>query len=134
MKFNIDEMAKVCGGKVISGDRSLECNGISIDTRKILRGELYVAIKGAHFDGHDFIADAVERGAVAIVAATGDFSKDGVAVIRVSDTERALGDIAAWWRSRFDIPRIAITGSNGKSTTKEMVSAVVSVLGGVLKT
>lgn len=134
MKFKLDDIVKATGGRLIAGSGKLPCEGVAIDARKISRGELFVAIRGAHFDGHDFIGDAVRGGAVAAIVANGAARPDGIAAIGVPDTERALGDIAAWWRAKFDIPRVAITGSNGKSTTKEMTAAIAESLGPVLKT
>jgi len=97
-------------------------------------GDLYVAIKGHFLDGHKFCKDAIEKGAVALlVSSDSDFVSD-VPTIRVKDTVDAIGSIAAWWRDDFDVPCVGITGSNGKTTTKEMVSLVAGKLGRVLKT
>lgn len=90
-----------------------------IDTRKLAQGDLFVAIKGAHFDGHEFLGDAKAIGAIGAVVQRGSRVPTGFPVVEVEDTERALGDIAMWWRNHFTVPCVAITGSNGKSTTKK---------------
>jgi UDP-N-acetylmuramoyl-tripeptide--D-alanyl-D-alanine ligase len=132
MEFKLSEIARYTGGRLVGND--IACRGISIDTRKISKGEVYVAIKGAHFDGHSFVGDAVKRGAAALIVSDSSCLKEGSRAVVVADTEKALGDVAMWWMSKFDIPRIAVTGSNGKSTTKEMIYAIVSSIGPVLKT
>lgn len=134
MTFTLQEIAAATGGSIVTGDAALSCEGISIDTRRVDEGQLFVAIRGAHFDGHDFVGDACAAGASALVVCRGTALPPAVAAIAVEDTTRALGDIAAWWRRRFSAPCVAITGSNGKSTTKEMVAAVVAGRGAVLKT
>ena len=134
MRFRLDEIAKATGGKLSANCGSLECGGISIDTRSVGAGNLFVAIKGAHFDGHDFLEKARASGAAALLVRGGARVPEGAASVEVGDTERALGDIAAWWKTKFAIPRVAITGSNGKSTTKEMAAAVAGAMGSVLKT
>lgn len=128
-----DIMNAVDGTLVQKGDVG-SCGGVSIDTRTIDAGDLFVAIRGLHYDGHGFVSAAVDAGAAAVIIADDVAVPEHVAVIRVTDTQAALGSLASWWRSRFDVPCIAITGSNGKSTTKEMIAAIVGSLGPVLKT
>lgn len=112
--------------------------GVTTDTRKIEEGMLFVALKGENFDGHDFIAQAAAKGANgAIVNKDYDVSKlDGVEIdiLAVEDTLKAYQDLAAFWRDKFSIPVIAITGSNGKTTTKDLTAAVLSGKWNVLKT
>ena len=134
MKFSIDDIMRATEGKLLIGDGSSVCEGVSIDSRAVNRGDLFVAIKGAHFDGHDFIEDAISKGAGAILLQNGKSSSGDVPCVEVDDTERSLGDIASWWRSQFDVPCVAITGSNGKSTTKEMIAAIAGNREEVLKT
>jgi UDP-N-acetylmuramoyl-tripeptide--D-alanyl-D-alanine ligase len=134
MKFTLGDMAKATGGRLIGSHPGPECCGVSIDSRTIAPGQLFVAIEGPHFDGHDFVAQALAQGAKGLVVRRGVPVPNGAHAIEVADTVRALGDMAAWWRSRFSVPCVAITGSNGKSTTKEMAAAVVGGLGSVLKT
>ena len=99
---------------------------VSTDTRSIQPGDLFIALKGENFDGAKFVAQAAQAGAVAAVMNV-DSVIDGAPcpLIRVPDTRIALGKLAAYWRSQFDIPLVAITGSNGKTTVKEMLSAIL---------
>lgn len=134
MRFTLSEAAAAVKGSAPSGAPGTMCSGVSIDTRTLKAGDLFVAIRGAHFDGHAFLEKAAEAGASAFIVGRGAAVPPGAAAIEVDDTERALGDLAAWWRSRFSMPRVAITGSNGKSTTKEMTASIAEALGPVLKT
>ena len=134
MKFTLKEIAQAAGGRIEGGSPELSFGSIGIDTRKLAGGDLFVAIRGAHFDGHDFLGDAVAAGAAAVVAREGTGLPPDTPAVLVEDTERALGDIAAWWRARFTVPCVAITGSNGKSTTKEMIAEIAGSMGPVLKT
>lgn len=106
--------------------------GVSIDTRTESPGALYVAIRGERFDGHDFIAEAEQAGAVALVV---DHEvNSSLPQLVVEDTTAALGHLANYWLSQNPVPVIAITGSNGKTTTKEILTAILSELGPVLAT
>ena len=100
------------------------------DSRALDAGDLFVALKGERFDGHDFVTQALAQGAAAaLVDAQRAASFDG-ALIAVDDTLAALGALAAHWRRRFDLPVVAITGSNGKTTTKEMVASIFRAAAG----
>ncbi len=114
---------------------SAVCTGITTDTRRLQSGHLFLALRGEKFDGHDFAGVAVEKGAIAVIAdrrAAPDLN--GVPQLQVEDTLLAYQQIARWWRDQFDIPVIAVTGSVGKTTTKELIAAVLSTKGNVLKT
>ena len=107
--------------------------GISIDSRKIQKGELFVALRGSRFDGHDFLGEALKRGEGAIVSLeTGNFPEDKT-IIYVKDTLKALQNIARFMRLKRGIPVVGITGSNGKTTTKELTASVLSTAYRVLK-
>lgn len=112
-----------------------EAIGVGTDTRTLKAGELFVALRGENFDGHRFVAKAQELGAVAAVV---DRAWEGESMdfplLRVEDTLVAYQAIARWWREQFTIPVIAITGSVGKTTTKELIAAVLATQGKVLKT
>jgi len=108
-------------------------SGVSTDTRTLSRGELFVPLRGPRFDGHHFIEEAVRRGAAACLSEE-PVSGVSVPVIRVVDTLRALGDLAAVLRNAFSGPVIAITGSSGKTTTKEMLATILDLTGPGLKT
>jgi UDP-N-acetylmuramoyl-tripeptide--D-alanyl-D-alanine ligase len=106
--------------------------GVSTDSRALRAGELFVALRGPNFDGHAFVPQAQARGAAAaVVASPVDV---GLPTLRVADTLVALGAMAADWRSRFELPVIAVTGSFGKTTVKEMMAAIARSRGEVLAT
>ena len=98
-------------------------NAISTDSRTIAGGELFVALRGASFDGHKFVEDAVEKGARAAMV---DTPLDaGIPQVVVDNTEIGLGRLSADWRQRFNVPLVAVTGSNGKTTVKEMIGCIL---------
>jgi len=114
--------ARAVGGSVIGA--AVPFSRVTTDTRGLVPGDLFVALKGERFDGHDFVAYALGRGAVAaLVERSRAASLDGN-LIAVDDPLPALGALAAFWRSRFDIPVAVVAGSNGKTTTKEMIAAI----------
>jgi UDP-N-acetylmuramoyl-tripeptide--D-alanyl-D-alanine ligase len=98
---------------------------VSTDSRNIGRGELFVALRGERFDGHEFLAGAASRGAAAAVIDRNYAGAFPLPVVIVDDTKRALGELARRWRERFSPALIAVTGSNGKTTVKEMVAAIL---------
>lgn len=120
-------------GRLMNGNPTTGFSGVSTDTRKIEKGSLFIAIKGPNFDGHDFIAEAVKKGAAGAVVSRPTPPSADFVIIEVKETVKALGSIARFHRSRFDIPVIALTGSNGKTTAKEMLSLILSVKYNVLK-
>ncbi|TBR16877.1 UDP-N-acetylmuramoyl-tripeptide--D-alanyl-D-alanine ligase, partial [bacterium] len=138
--FNINELAKAAKGKLIRGDGKGLVKGISIDSRTIKRGEAFIAIKGENFDGHDFIDAVVKKGARCIIVNKGSVERIGrlsvnycLNIIEVSGTIKAMAGIANYQRRKFNIPVIAVTGSSGKTTAKEMIYAVLSKKYKVLK-
>lgn len=106
--------------------------GVSIDTRTLNKGDLYVAIAGERFDGHEFVERAEAAGAAAILAHQPVDTQ--LPVLMVEDTRVALGQLARFWAQRFAIPTVAITGSNGKTTVKEIIATILRQLGPVLST
>jgi UDP-N-acetylmuramoyl-tripeptide--D-alanyl-D-alanine ligase len=109
--------------------------GIVTDTRTLKGGEVFLALRGENFDGHQFVEKARDLGAlVAIVDRTWDGEVPNFPLLRVDDTLTAYQAIARWWRDQFNIPIVAVTGSVGKTTTKELIAAVLSTKGNVLKT
>jgi len=132
--FETEDILEATQGEFLSGDTSVEFSGVSTDTRKIEKGALFIAVKGPNFDGHDFIVEAMNLGANGAVVSNDVSPVSGrFVVIKVDDTIRALGKIAHLHRRKFDIPIIALTGSNGKTTTKEMTARVLSLKFNVLK-
>jgi len=134
--FTLNELAQVTGGKIIAGPRDTRVKGISIDSRAVKKEEAFLALKGDNFDGHDFIALARAKGVSCIIKEQGKgrFSPGKCACLEVRDSVQALGEIANFHRRRFDIPVLAITGSNGKTTTKEMIAWILLQKFKVLKT
>jgi UDP-N-acetylmuramoyl-tripeptide--D-alanyl-D-alanine ligase len=114
-------------GVLMQGDAGTSFAGVSTDSRSIEAGELFFALRGEHFDGHRFLAKAIQQGGKgAVVEQEVDPpANHAVALIRVADTLQALGDLAHLWRERHPIPLVAVVGSNGKTTTKEMAAAVL---------
>jgi len=136
--FTVKDVLVSTRGRLLSGNENDILRGISTDTRRIKGGELFLAIKGHRFDGHNFILDAISRGAGGLLVQDGciinsKFKMGDVSFVSVPDSIKALGDIANFHRARFKIPLIGITGSNGKTTTKEMTAAIFSKKFNVLK-
>ena len=113
---------------------SKQATGITTDTRILQPGEIFVALEVENFDGHNFTAQAIEKGAVALVVSRELTLSQNIPQFIVPDTLEAYQQIARWWRDRFSIPVIGITGSVGKTTTKELIAAVLNTRGKVLKT
>ncbi len=105
---------------------------VSSDTRKLVQGDLFVALRGENFDGYEFITQAAKSGAVAALANAGSYRGEQAAcpLLLVDDTRLALGQLAAHWRRQFDIPLVGITGSNGKTTVKEMLASILRAAAG----
>jgi UDP-N-acetylmuramoyl-tripeptide--D-alanyl-D-alanine ligase len=137
--LTIREILDAAGGVLLRGDGRGTVDGVSTDTRTLGPGNLFVALRGERFDGPRFLAAAVTAGATGIVVQEdppGAWMSGlaGVDVIRVQDTLTALGDLAGHVRGKFPVPVIAITGSSGKTTTKEMAAAVIGRKMEILKT
>jgi UDP-N-acetylmuramoyl-tripeptide--D-alanyl-D-alanine ligase len=112
--------SQIMGGRLIGADA--EFVGVSTDTRTLKSAEIFFALHGPHFDGHDFLVEAARRGAAgAVLTRATDLP---LSHIKVVDTRLALGALAAFWRRQFDIPVLAISGSNGKTTVKELLTAI----------
>ena len=109
-------------------------NGCSTDSRSMAGGELFIALRGEHFDGHAFVDQAQGNGAVAAMVERMFSGRNGMPLLIVDDTRRAMGSLAGYWRSCFNIPLIAVTGSNGKTTVKEMITSILSRTAPVLST
>ena len=111
--------------KAIGADIVENINGITTDSREIQKGDLYVAIKGENVDGNIFLNDVFKKGALCAIVSELMPNTNGDQ-IEVSDTIKAIGRVATEWRSQFDIPVIGITGTNGKTSTKELLKHILS--------
>ncbi|HSE03215.1 MAG TPA: UDP-N-acetylmuramoyl-tripeptide--D-alanyl-D-alanine ligase [Methylomirabilota bacterium] len=132
--LSVEDVVRGTQGALVAGDLGVPVTGISIDSRTLAIGEAFFAIQGPNRDGHAFLRDAAARGAACLVVHNlSDDLPPSVPTILVDDTTRALGRLAAYHRARFAVPVAAVTGSNGKTTTKEMMAAVLEALGPVLK-
>jgi len=138
--FTIADIARAAHGTLLTADPGVKVTGVSTDSRTLLPGALFVALKGNTFDGHDCLTEAVGRGAAGCVVAQdwADTHRESAAalpvpVVAVSDTVYALGRIAYAHRMKFTIPVVGVTGSNGKTTTKEMIAAILGARYNVLK-
>ena len=126
MSWTLGELTGFCNG-VLRGEPKTHVSGVSTDSRSIAEGELFVAVRGDTFDGHDYASEALDRGAAAVLMSRA-LDLPG-ATIRVDDTVVALGALASAHRERFHGPVVAITGSNGKTTTKEMCARILAASG-----
>ncbi len=124
-RITVEEVIEATGGKLLS-ENSKTFNGVSIDSRTIEEGDLFFAIQGERFDGHDYLERALVKGSGAVVAARPDSLPEGRVIVCVEDTLRSLQDMAHFLRTKRDIPVVAVTGSNGKTTTKEMIHLILS--------
>lgn len=124
---SLDFIRSAGAGELVRGAASLSVTRVVTDSRQVQAGDLFFALPGEHFDGHDFVADAVGRGAAAVVLQRARLPAPlpACAVLAVDDTRRALGRLATEYRKGFNLPVIAVAGSNGKTTTKELLAAVL---------
>ena len=130
--MRLSEAAAVAHGALRGRDALFE--GVAIDSREIRRGDLFVAIRGAQHDGHEFVARAGEQGAVGALVSERNAGRgrDSIAEIGVRDTTEAIGRLGAHWRSRFALPVVAVTGSNGKTTVTALIAAIFNRAGNCL--
>ena len=125
----LSQAAQVLSGRLAGPD--VRFDAVSTDSRKIKTGDLFIALRGEHFDGYEFVAKAIQDGAVAALVNADSYEANSLildprsSILLVEDTRLALGQLAAYWRKQFDIPLAAITGSNGKTTVKEMLTSIL---------
>ena len=138
--MKVKEILKVTKGKMLFGNEELEVENFSKDTRTIQKGDIYIGIKGEKFDGSNFWNQALDAGATAVIISNIQISKEekekykDKTIIQVEDTFEALYEIAKYKRSLYNIPVIAVTGSVGKTSTKDIIASVVSQKYKTLKT
>lgn len=131
--LNLEEILAATDGEIIN-KKGREVRGFSIDTRTISEGDVFVPLPGSRTDGHKFIEEAYEKGAVASLAESKEYLEDTFSnFVLVNDTEKALLDMAHYYRSFFRIPIIGVTGSWGKTTSKELIASILSTSGSVHK-
>lgn len=127
----LSQAAEILGGTLVGAD--VRFNAVSSDSRNIQSGDLFLALQGERFDGGEYVAGAAESGAVAAMVNAVSYHRNKVAhgddipcpLLLVEDTRLALGQLAAYWRKQFEVQLIAITGSNGKTTVKEMLGSIL---------
>ncbi len=137
VRFTDEQVMRATGAtRARKGTRS-SYSAVCTDSRHLEKGCIFVALKGEKFDGHDFLPQVGKAGAAAVIVKRGQERHEpdkGVTVFEVDDTLAALGGLGRAWRKKFKIPIGAVTGSNGKTTTKELVAAILATRGPVLKT
>jgi UDP-N-acetylmuramoyl-tripeptide--D-alanyl-D-alanine ligase len=126
----LSQVAQSLNGTLIGEDVCF--SSVSTDSRTLAENDLYIALKGPRFDGHNFVAQAIEKGAAAVMVSEPLTLE--VPQIQVSDTRLGLGRLAGVWRDSFNVPLVAITGSNGKTTVKALLAAILQQRGSVLAT
>lgn len=138
MKYKLSDIIEICKGRLINGDSNLVCSTYSIDTRTLTKGDVYIGIKGENYDGGNFYKEALKKGAAALIVNEDipvDFQNyENIPCVKVKDTTIALQTLAKDKRNKYNIPVIAVTGSVGKTSTKDMISKVLSTKYNVLKT
>lgn len=129
MQLTLGYINETTGGQLVRGQDQMIITGVTTDSRQVKPGDVFFALRGENFDGHDYVKQAFVQGAAAAVISDKvkqNFDEYNQGVILVEDTLQALQDLAADWRQQFAIPLIAITGSVGKTTTRDIMSAVLS--------
>ena len=137
MKISISDIKKLKGVELINPNLFRKISDVSIDSRKLKEGDLFFAIKGENFDGHNFVDEVISKGASAVVIERKyleKFKDKNYPLVVVEDTTKALGELARIYRDKFNVKVIGLTGSNGKTTTKEMIAEVLSTKFKTLKT
>ena len=125
--YPLQKLAHAMSGSLLQGGEDCVISaGVSTDTRRLSAGAMFFALKGENFDAHHFLAEAVEAGAGALVLQDDSDLPEGIPVILVNDTLKALQALAKWYRGELGIPVVAITGSNGKTSTKDYTHSVLS--------
>lgn len=133
-KLTIDDILKATGGTLLCGSTAAEFSEITTDSRKAAEGVLFIPLVGDKFDGHEFIPAAFEMGASVVLTHRDIEPMIGKTIIKVNDTFTALADIARYYKEKYNVPTVAVTGSVGKTTTKDMLHAVLSTKYRTLKT
>ena len=131
VKITSNELAAVCGGKLLHPSEEVCFTGVSTDSRTVKRGDVFFAIRGENYDGHTFIDGAFKGGACGAVVSSNGLEPRCRTILLVEDTVTALQQLAAWWRQKFALPLVGITGSSGKTTTKDILSSLLGAVANV---
>ncbi len=134
ISFDCAELARAVNGKLLWGNAEQVFEGVTTDSRKVDKGNLFIPLVGEHFDGHNYIEQCFNSGAAVCLTQKTVCQQDNTVAILVDDTSKALRDLAAWHRRKHNIPVVGITGSVGKTSTKDMIACVLSKQYDTLKT
>ena len=137
IQLNIEDIFNVPSAVIYSPDEFKAVSRVTIDSRDVKKNSLFIAIKGERFDGHNFVHEGIKNGAIAVVISEkklADFDEVNVPIVTVKDTTRALGDLAKIWRKKLNAKVVAITGSSGKTTVKDILADLLSEKFSVSKT
>ncbi|MDR0674213.1 MAG: UDP-N-acetylmuramoyl-tripeptide--D-alanyl-D-alanine ligase [Zoogloeaceae bacterium] len=130
MCWSLARITGAVSGRLVAGGGNNRLKGVATDTRQACAHRLFIALQGERFDAHDYLEEAFAQGAAALLVHSADKLPRGVPVILVEDTRLALGKLAAAWRRDYARPVIAVTGSNGKTTTREMIASILKTAWG----
>lgn len=132
--MTLNELIKVVDGKCLNkSNLDIEINSIKTDTRKLVENDVFIALKGKKYDGHNYIKEAIEKSVMALIINDNIEIDSEIPIIKVNDTYDAMGKIANYLRHKYDVKVIGVTGSNGKTTTKELIYDILSTKYNVLK-
>lgn len=137
IRLNIEDLFELSGSEIFNPDDFIDTAFVSIDSRNIKKNSIFIAIKGEKFDGHSFINEAVQNGASTVIINRSNYKKYknlNQTIVTVEDTVKTLGELAARWRNKLNAKVISITGSNGKTSTKDMLFDILSTKFKVNKT
>lgn len=136
MELTFNELINSIKGEIVAGNAQEDFNDLCIDTRKIKEGNVFLAIKGENFNGNDFVLEAFEKGAKIAIVDEVNFDKDYIngTVIKVKNTQDALSDLAKYYKNKLGVKVVGVTGSTGKTSTKDLISALLSEKYSVFKT
>lgn len=127
MRVELEKLAEIVSGCLVADNRQEKdvVSGVSTDSRTVKPGDVFFALSGENFDGHSFVPSAVTAGAQAVVVSKLPAESGGFAIVQVDDVLAALGKLATWWRHQLKVPVVAVVGSSGKTTTKEMAGEIL---------
>src|SRR5216117_617736 len=134
---SLEYVVQACQGRLLTGALDARVSGVSTDSRRIAAGDLFFAIVGEKFDAHDYLAEVSRKGAAAVVVAGAKAGRasglsPSMGVVAVDDPRAALGRLASCYRAQFNLPIVAVGGSNGKTTTKELLASILRQKGHTL--